>query len=247
MMKPTSDELAIYDEISELGKSLWDISTSIEGLNTDPKMYSIMLYKRLWSNHRGYTLLWNANLHLEANIVLRSAIETAICIAANVKLREMFIILMKRDAAFTIQGQIKIHRANGDNELVSEAEAHLRFLQTKLPDGVKPAKLDWKQLAQQGGVSLLYGFHRMLSGVSSHVTGLSILRGVSSESMDAGQKEIRELERKMHLMMMAGAMLQGARLHSIMIDAQAELAAASALTERLATLSMYWPGASVED
>lgn len=47
MIEPTRGELAIYDDISKLGERLWDISTAIEGLNTDPKMFSIMLYKRL--------------------------------------------------------------------------------------------------------------------------------------------------------------------------------------------------------
>ena len=61
--------------------------------------------------------------------------------------------------------------------------------------------------------------------------------------MDAQHAELGGLERKMHLMMMAGAMLQGSRIHSGMIEAYAELDQAVALTERLATISMEWPGA----
>lgn len=206
-----------------------------------------MLYKRLWSNQRGYTDLWKMNLNLEANIVLRSAVEAAICISANAKLREEFVLLMSRDAAATIQGQIKTNRDNEAYELVKEGEATLRLLQAKLPVGVKPATLRWKELAEQGGAPQLYSFHKMLSSVSSHVTGLSILRGVTNDRMDAEQREIRELERKMHLMMMAGAMLQGARLHSVMIEAYAELEIATTLTDRLATLSMSWPGVGSDD
>jgi hypothetical protein len=247
MIEPTRDELEIYNDISKLGRSLWDISTTIEGLSTDPKMISIMLYKRLWSNQRGYTALWKLNLDLEANIVLRSAVESAICIAANARLKDEFVLLISRDAAATIQGQIKVHRENEAFNLVKEGEATLRFLQAKLPAGVKPAVLRWKELAEQGGVPQLYSFHRMLSSVSSHVTGMSILRGVTNDSMEADQKEISGLERKMHLMMMAGAMLQGARLHSIMIEAYRDLETATALTERLATLSMSWPGVGPED
>ncbi|MES3094064.1 hypothetical protein [Sphingomonas aerolata] len=242
MIEPTRGELAIYDDISKLGERLWDISTAIEGLNTDPKMFSIMLYKRLWSNQRGYTVLWKMNLNLEANIVLRSAVEAAICIAANAMLKNDFVLLMHKDAVSTIQGQIKVHRDNDAQDAVRDGEAALRFLQAKLPSGEKPARLDWKDLALRGGVPQLYSFHRLLSSVSSHVTGLSILRGVTNERMDTGQREISELERKMHLMMMAGALLQGARLHSVMIEAYAELETATALTDRLATLSMSWPG-----
>lgn len=247
MIEPSADELAIYDDISKIGERLWRISTAVEGLNTDPKMLSIMLYKRLWSNQRGYTALWKMNLNLEADIVLRSALEAAICIAANAKLREGFFLLLSKDAAATIQGQIKIHRDNQAYDLVREGEAALRLLQAKLPVGDKPATLRWKELAEQGGSPQLYSFHKMLSSASSHVTGLSILRGVTNEPMDANQREISELERKMHLMMMAGAMLQGARLHSVMIEAYAELEIATALTDRLATLSMRWPGVRPDD
>lgn len=243
MLEPTIDELSIYRDITNLGVRLWEISTNIEGLSTDPKMFSIMLYKRLWSNHRGYTALYNLHLSLEANIILRSAVETAICIAANYRLRDDFVLLMKKDACHTIQGQIKIHRESGATDTVKEGEATLRYLQSFLPEGVKAAKLDWKSLAEHGGVDQLYGFHRLLSGVSSHVTGLSILRGVTNGKMDAQHAELGGLERKMHLMMMAGAMLQGSRIHSGMIEAYAELDQAVALTERLATISMEWPGA----
>lgn len=241
MIEPSADELAIYDDISNLGEKLWRRSKAIKGLITDPKMFSIMLYKRLWSNQRGYTALWKINLNLEANIILRAAVEAAICIAANAKLREEFVLLMRRDAAATIQGQIKIHRDNQSYDLVSEGEVTLRLLKERLPAGVKPATLIWKELSEKGDVPQLYGFHKMLSGVSSHVTGLSVLRGVTNESMDSRQREISGLERKMHLMMMAGAMLQGARLHSVMIDARAELEIAIALTDRLAAVSMSWP------
>lgn len=247
MIEPSAQELAIYDDISKLGEKLWRTSTAIKGLSTDPKMFSIMLYKRLLSNQRGYTALWKINLNLEADIILRAALEAAICIAANAKLREEFVLLMSRDAAATIQGQIKVHRDNEAHDLVREGEATLRFLKGRLPAGVKPATLIWKELAEKGEVPQLYSFHKTLSGVSSHVTGLSILRGVTNESMDSAQREISGLERKMHLMMMAGAMLQGARLHSVMIEARAELEIAIALTDRLATVSKSWPGVGQND
>lgn len=60
-IEPTQDELALYDDVSHLAASLWKKSGDMEGLNTDPKMFSNSLFKRLWSNHRGYTLLWNGN------------------------------------------------------------------------------------------------------------------------------------------------------------------------------------------
>lgn len=241
---PTPDELAIFDDISRLGRALWANSRDVVGLNTDPKMYSVMLFKRLWSNHRGYTVLWNNALNLESDIILRSGIEAAICIAANFKLRTDFIDLMHRDAASTLQGQIKLFRDEGDSEMVRKAEAELRNLQARLSAGTKAVKLNWKSLAEQGGVHELYSWHRMLSGVSSHVTGQSILRGVVGASDDGArelQNEWQGLTRKMHLMMMAGTTLQGSLIHAGMIDDEAHVQVALSLVNRMNDLSLKWP------
>lgn len=95
-IEPTSEELEIYDSISALTDTLWGISKEIEGLNTDPKMFSIMLFQRLRSNHRGFTILWKNGQHLEADIVLRSGIETAICLVALHVMKDEFIKLLKK-------------------------------------------------------------------------------------------------------------------------------------------------------
>lgn len=242
MMEPTDDEQSLYNEISALGLSLWDKTALYKGKNDDPKMFSATLFSRLWSNHKGYTTLWNGRQSLEADIILRSAVETAICIAANFRLRSKFVDLMRRDAAFTIQGQIKMFRDAEDFGMVSQGEAVLRQIMTTIPSGLKAAKLDWKSLAQTGEVPQLYGFHRMLSGVSSHVTGLSVLRSMTNDNLSKGQFEIDGIERRMHLMMMAGAMLQGSLLHAGMIDAHPEAERASTLTAVLDRLSGGWPG-----
>ncbi len=234
----TQAELAIYDEISRLAIGLWDASKNVSGLNTDPKMFSIMLYKRLWSNHRGFTILWNEGLLLEADIVLRSGIETAICIAANFRTGADFIQLLRRDAAHTLQGQIKLHRANGEHDLVKEGEETLRDLQKRFGPGEKAERLNWKSLADQGQVPQLYDFHRMLSGVSAHVTGLSVLRSLAGEGADA----LRLHTKKMHLMMMAGATLQASMIHAGMIGDVSNVEAASELTDRLNAISLSWPG-----
>lgn len=241
---PTPDELSLYDGVSGIASSLWAKSTEISGLNSDPKMLSIMLFKRLWSHHRGFTLLWNAKLYTEADILLRAGLEAAICIAANFELRESFVSLMRSDAAFTVMGQIKLHRAAGDTELVRNAEAALRDLQAGL--SAKAAKLEWATLADQGKVPQLYAWHRMLSGVSSHVTGLSILRGVISDSSEELQDELRALTRKMHLMMMAGATLHGSMLHAGMIDDAEAVEATSKMMDRMNALSWAWPGVDPE-
>ncbi|MGE0776206.1 MAG: hypothetical protein AB7G25_04975 [Sphingomonadaceae bacterium] len=241
-IKVTNDELALFDEISLLAKTLWENSVGMEGLNTDPKMFSNALFKRLWSNHRGYTLLWNNVFRLESDIILRSALEASICIAANMVLKEEFVLLMKRDAAFTLLGQIRSQREDGETKMVRDGEALLRQIQAELPEGQKPAKLQWKELAEIGGVPLLYTWHRMLSGVSSHVTGLSVLDGFGGQGLDDKHAELSKLNRKMHLMMMAGAMLQGTIFHAIMIEQNTAFDAAMALAKRMDALSWSWPG-----
>lgn len=241
-IEPTKDEVALYDDIARLAKSLWDKSDGMEGLNTDPKMFSNSLFKRLWTNHQGYTLLWKEHYRLESDILLRSALETAICLSALVVLRADFVLLMKRDAAHTLTGQIKIYRDNNATDMVRNSEAVLRLLLKGLPEGVKAAKLDWKELAEIGSAQSLYEWHRRLSGVSSHVTGLSVMDGFGGERLDEKQRELRRLQRKMHLMQMAAATLQGSQHHATMLDATEEHERSRELTDRMNALSWDWPG-----
>lgn len=203
-----------------------------------------MLFKRLWSNHRGYALLWKSGLQLESDIILRSGIEAAICIAANYELREAFVAAMHGDAIFTVKGQIKLHRNEGNLDLVRESEAVLRHLQSHLPAGAKAERLNWQQLAEKGRVAHLYGWHRMLSGNSSHVTGSSILSAVIpvNGGIDPST-ELLPLQKKMHFMMMAGATLEGSRKHAAILEDLAGLESALGLLDRLAHLSTKWPGA----
>ncbi len=78
----------------------------------------------------------------------------------------------------------------------------------------------------------------MLSGLSSHITGLSVLTRFKSE----GAAEIASLQRKMHFNMMAHATLVGAMRHAAMLDALPEAEAALMLFDRMADVSMLWSG-----
>jgi len=229
----TPIQAAVYDDITSLASRLWTASGTVEGLNTDPKMFSVMLFKRLWSNHRGYTVLFNANLPVESDIILRSGVEASICIAAMHHLGEEFVLLMKRDAAHTVSGQIKQHRDGDEADLVREAEAILRDLLRGLPEGVKPAKLDWRDLATKGQVPVLYNIYRQLSGVSAHVTGMSILPGVEFIGRPTPHDNFRKTTQKSHPLWMMAATLHGALLHAGMIDEVELLAEAVELAQRL--------------
>lgn len=241
MSEPTAEELAVCNEISQLGADTWAASLQIEGLNTDPKMFSVMIFRRLWSNHRGFLVLWDANLLLEASIVLRSGLEAAICLAALPTLGEDFIELMRKDAAFTVQRQQKKLLEDGDEEAANEASGHLDMLLAQLPEGSKPTALHFKTLAEAGGVPQLYFAHRHLSGTSSHVTGLSILQGVvSDDASEALQAQLTGLTRRMHLMYMAGATLHGTALHCQMIEATELTDRANTLIHQMNQLSQAW-------
>jgi len=238
----TADELALFDATSRHAISLWKKSRNITGRSDDPKMFSILLFKRLLSNHRGYALLFNEKLQTESDIVLRSGIETSICLAANYELREKFVLLLHGDAIFTLKGQIKMCRDEGSAEMVSHSEAALRDVQSRFQGDVKPARLDWKSLAEHGRVPHLYSWHRMLSGLSSHVTGASILTAVAPADGPNPADDLTPLQRKMHLMMMAGATLQGCLRHGGMLSDETACGETVELLTRLSDLSWDWPG-----
>ena len=237
MPNPTDEEVAICNAVSELGASAWKASINQEGLSTDPKMMSVMLFKRLWSNHRGFLVLWQKSLPLEAAIVLRSGIEAAICVTANHAMKQRFVDLMNLDAAFTVRGQAKRYREQGDTEAAAEAQQTFEHLMAALPKGSRPASLNWKDLADEGGIPSLYTYHRMLSGTSSHVTGMSILKGVTYDEESALlQAEYDALTRRLHLMMMSFATLHATQLHALMIGAEAINIRARELVQRMNVL-----------
>ncbi|VXD05321.1 conserved hypothetical protein [Sphingomonas sp. T1] len=240
MTDPTMEEVALYNDVTALGKDLWDISKEIEGLTNDPKMLSIMLFRRLWSNHQGYTLLWKSEMNLEASIVLRSAVEAAICIAANKSLGAEFVILMLQDTASTIEGQISVQDSHFGGKSVKEAKEVLQIIKAKMPANTVSKRLNWPNLAKKGGVDILYGFHRMLSAGSSHVTGISILRGVTSVGLKTDMIAVEALERRIHFMQLAWTTLLGVQLHAEMIGADAVAQRAREAGARMAIASSSW-------
>ena len=242
-IETSPEEATLFDDIGNFAKSLWEKSRKVEGPFTDPRMISIMLFRRLWSNHRGYALLWKNGFSLEADIILRSGIEASICIAANEAKRGEFVELLRRDACATVKGQITMLRDDGDDDRAREAEAVLQDMLSKRPDDYRPDRLRWKDLAEAGGVPKLYGWYRQLSGMSSHVTGASILRGIEFADGVTPGGNVPAIERKMHLMMMAGATLEGSRRHAAMLKDEEEYGNAVDLLNRLAELSKQWPRA----
>lgn len=234
----SNDELQLFDDISALVEVLWGKTVAARFRNDDPKSFSSVLFKRLRSNHRGFAVLWKHRLALESDIILRSGIEASICLAANHTMQERFVRLLKQDAVATIQGQIKVQSGPLGGGFVIDAEAMLLNLQAELQAGEKGAKLNWQTLATEADVPQLYSWHRMLSGLSSHITGVSLLTGFDLP----GSTELADLQRKMHFNMMAGATLMGTMRHAAMLDALPEAEAALLLFDRMSEVSMLWYG-----
>jgi hypothetical protein len=220
---PTQNETALFDDISALAEKVWDKSKEISGTIADPKFVSVVLFRRLRANHRGYAVLWKNGCQIEGEIIVRAAVETAICIAANFRMGDKFPRLMRQDAAATLQGLIKLYRETDDTEIVKKSEAALRYLQAGFADGEKAVKLDWKSLAEAGGQPLIYHFHKMLSGVSSHVTGLSLIRDIGGADTEETQTILHGMSKRNYFNMMAGATLFGTLIQSGMIEDQVVL------------------------
>lgn len=236
----TDEERALVDDLSQAAVDLWSASKRLEVLNTDPRAVSLMLYSRLWSNHRSFLILWKSEMMLEASIILRSALEASICLAANHVLREDFYKLLLGDLVATLKSQIKRWRENGFQDLVVDGEKQLRALANRVIE--KPRAFNWKELADISGQQQLYGYHKQLSMVSSHVTGLSLMRhvGGTDEVDEHFHGQLRELHVPMHIRQMMIALLIGAKFHAAMIETPDSIAMFAALEKRLEKVSNGW-------
>ncbi|MCO8030819.1 hypothetical protein NI454_12765 [Brevundimonas diminuta] len=83
---------------------------------------------------------------------------------------------------------------------------------------IKARKLEMKDLADDGKVAMLYQFYRGLSGTSSHVTGLSIMRGVVTPDEPTMQEAWTDLTKKTHHLWQIAAVLQGSFCHALLLE-----------------------------
>ena len=216
------DRLKLFNALGSAGSDMWRTARQLRGLNTDPKMVSATLYLRLWNNYRGFGLLWAERLSMEADMLLRSAIETAICLAALKSSSADFVDLLRSDAAVTMLSQVNLLRGAGDAELADRGEAEfLKLFGQRRPNGQRHRKLDWQELANTAGVPWLYNEHRSLSGIASHVTGLSLILDVAyADEPDDGPKrrQQRGVMQELRLHKMCMVMALGSRDHAAITD-----------------------------
>jgi hypothetical protein len=149
---------------------------------------------------------------------------------------------MLGDTIYTLKGQIKMWRDDGADDMVRSSEATLRDLQRRFPGDAKPDRLRWDQLAEIAQAPHLYSWHRMLSGVSSHVTGFSVITAIEDVADPSTSRSLAPHQRKMHLMMMAGATLNGCLNHAGIFDDEQGCRETYELMGELGDLSWDWPG-----
>lgn len=213
-----ADDAILFNKTNRLGAALWARTLRTEGLNSDPKMVSCTLYKRLWSHHRGYALLYKDGLVVESDTLLRSSIEAAICLCANFHTEGGLWTQLKQDALHTVTSQIKQAREIDDKDLERDGEKARRWLASQMEPNIKARKLEMKDLADDGKVAMLYQFYRGLSGTSSHVTGLSIMRGVVTPDEPTMQEAWTDLTKKTHHLWQIAAVLQGSFCHALLLE-----------------------------
>ncbi len=78
-----ADDAILFNKTNRLDEALWAKTVRTEGLKSGPNMVSCTRYKRLWSHHSGYALLYKNGLVVESDTLLRTLIEAAVCLCAN--------------------------------------------------------------------------------------------------------------------------------------------------------------------
>ena len=230
----------VYDQLGRLAERLWISSKQIETQPSDPRTVSNQLFKRLVHNRRAFSLLWQGRLTTDAEVILRTAIEAAICLANNAARPTEFYEALRSDAARTLRGQIPIW-ASVDPELGEDARAdHDQIFGARNPNGKHWDGLDFKLLAERANISKLHDWHRTLSGTAAHVTGISLI----TDSLIVGDADHAELiaesrrrRRRLSLTWMAGVMQISCRSHAITLGLNDFVAEADELTATLNKLS----------
>lgn len=229
----TKSDGEMFNDTTALARSLWENSTKIEGLTDDPKMISIMLFRRLWSHHRAFALLYNHHFNIDADNAVRGTLEAAICIAANFHQDGGIWHQLRLDAIKTLTGQITMFKDMGLKDLEIEAEKQRRDFMKELPDGTKGEQLKMDGLATIGQVPDLYRWYRQISAVSTHVSGMSILRGVVPGGSPDAPDPVTMLTRRLYPFWQVGATIMASRLHSRIIEDEANEIVAADLVRRL--------------
>lgn len=215
----------------KIGAKLSGLTGGWTGLNTDPRLFSCQLFHRLWAHIRAFNLLFSHRLTDDAEIVLRSAVEVAICFASLNSKPVEFVAAVREDAASTTRGQVPLW-TQADAQLGADATANIDAVFGAPADGKKHRRLNFSALADAAGVARLHDWHKHLSATAVHVTGLSLMKSVD----DSLQNEWKSVRRGYALGQSCAVFQLGMTVHAEMIEASEIAAELAALAQRLATL-----------
>lgn len=222
---------AALGDIAAIGNSLGQASTNVVATGDDPKFLSLALFWRAWNHFHAFTMLWKAELYIDAEIILRSTIETAICLA-NLNARRMdFTSDLMADLSHTMGGQVKMLRRAQFDFSEEVAEQWAEELKTK------GARMDLETLAKDGHVDNLYAFHRLLSAYSVHITGMSVGRhcpvGDEDDEWNKTLEATKEADRRRSVVWMLTAMTATLLAHAEIIDDRVHMYLMAKFLEKL--------------
>jgi hypothetical protein len=182
-----------FDDVFVTAQKLVDVSiqtiadTHLEvttgSWTTDPKIIAMALLCRTISHFKGVSTLINAELLVEASILLRNCEENLIYIGALFTDSEGFVQSFKEDEAAgrKQRGNFILQRSkNKGIELGFEKglQEHMEKLEANYP---KARMMSPKQLAKGTAISDAYIYYRHLSGNFAHVSASSLARHLTTE------------------------------------------------------------------
>lgn len=173
------------NRLGGIGEMLAELTSHIEGRKDDPKIVAATLFARAWTHYCAFGTLIKEGFVLECEIILRSSVEVAICMANVLRRPKEFLAELDADAAHTMRGQVNMMR-NGSFDFVEAVAA-----ESKEIFGEEKGKgLVWKDLAEKVKANDLYSYHKALSGTAAHVTGISLLRTLSGDTEKEFQAQL---------------------------------------------------------
>jgi hypothetical protein len=182
-----------FEDVFVVAQKLMDVSIQTIGDThlevstvswaSDPKIIALALLCRTISNFKGVGVLINAELLVEASILLRNCYENLIYIGALYTDSEGFVKSLKEDEAASRQqrGNFILTRSkNKGIELGFESglQEHMDKLEANYP---KARMMSPKQLAKGTEISDAYIYYSHLSGNFAHVSASSLGRHLTLE------------------------------------------------------------------
>ncbi len=165
-----------------IAEELYALSTKVTGKAADPQQIAARLFRRLFSNGNAFNILIQNGCDLEAQMVLRHALEVAICLAKLSTNEDEFVRNLLSDTAWTVIGQLPYWYDEADQP--ARKQAVLDQFGQKNSVGKSHQGLQWNDMARTSGVSHLYAFYKNLSGTAAHVSGLSLMLGMANTGLE---------------------------------------------------------------